>query len=258
MRVALFVPCYIDQLDPEVGVATLRLLRGLDLEVIYPSGQTCCGQPASNCGASAALLPTVRHFVDVFDGFDHIVCPSGSCVAMVRRQYPRLSADPRVAKVASRCIELCEFLTDVVKVERMEARLDRRVALLNSCHGLRELGLGVPSECAAPGQGPGQGQPQGPPPPSKPERLLTMVEGLSLVRPQRPDECCGFGGTFAVTHGALSAHMGHARLDALRDSGAELLVGTDASCLLHLSALAQHAGRPLPTAHIAQVLAGMA
>jgi len=252
MRVALFIPCYVDQLTPGVGVATLKLLRGLGVDVHYPPAQSCCGQPGGNCGATTALLPAVRHFAEVFDGFDHIVCPSGSCVAMVRVQYPRLSPDARVARVASRCLELCEFLTDVLRVERIEASLPRRVALLDSCHGLRELGLGVPSEChAACGE-------DGAPPVSKPERLLSMVEGLSLVRPERPDECCGFGGTFAVTHGALSAHMGQARLRALRACGAELLVGTDVSCLLHLSSLAEHAGTPLPTAHIAQVLSGMA
>ena len=250
MRVGLFIPCFVDQLHPEVAVATLELLRGLGVVVVYPEGQTCCGQPSSNCGDASAVLPALQHFARVFDAFDRIVCPSASCVAMVRHRYPALCAEPGIAEVASRCFELCEFLTDELDVQRLPARLPRRVALLSSCHGLRDLGLGTPSECVTVG-GPGSAA-------SKPERLLAMVEGLQLVHPERPDECCGFGGTFAVTHGPLSVHMGRDRLDVYRACGAELLVGTDSSCLLHLSMISEHQGSPLPTAHIAQVLAGKA
>lgn len=244
MRVALFIPCYIDQLYPDVGLATLEVLERFGCEVVYPDQQTCCGQPMANTGCADAARPVAQHFERTFRPYEYVVGPSGSCVAMVRRHYEGLITD-RAAHdaLAAKTFELCEFLTDVLGVDRVEGAFPHRVGLHQSCHGLRELSLGSGSELHVP-------------PFNKTRRLLGSLEGIELVELERQDECCGFGGTFAVSEEAVSTLMGDDRLDDHQRAGAQVITAGDMSCLMHLDGLIQRQGRPLRVMHVAQVLAG--
>jgi L-lactate dehydrogenase complex protein LldE len=245
MKVALFVPCYVDQLAPQTAWAAVEVLERHGCEVILPREQTCCGQPLANAGYAVDAAPIAKHFLDVFEGYDHIVAPSASCVAMVRKHYHDvIPDDPRRERVASRVYELCEFLVDVLKVDHIAARFPRRVALHRACHGVRELGLATPSERVVAT------------PHDKVTSLLSMVDGLELVPLSRADECCGFGGSFAVKEEAVSCSMGRDKLDAAAAASADVLTTTDTSCLLHLEGLRRREGRPLRTMHVAEILAG--
>jgi L-lactate dehydrogenase complex protein LldE len=241
MRVALFVPCYVDQLWPEVGLATADVLERLGVAVAFPEAQTCCGQPFANAGFEDEARALARRFVTAFEGFDRVVCPSGSCTAMVRHAFARLLGPPQ--PLAARVHELCEFLVDVLGVERIPGRFPRRVGLHPSCHGLRELRLARASERVEP-------------PYDKVGRLLASLEGLELAAPDRADECCGFGGSFAVTEPEVSCRMGLDRLAAHEAAGAQVVTSVDASCLLHLRGLAERRGSPLRVMHVAEILAG--
>ncbi len=243
MNVALFVPCYVDQLWPRVGLATVRVLEKLGVAVEFPEEQTCCGQPMANAGCAAEAAPLARRFLEVFGGYDAVVCPSGSCTSMVRNHYdPLLGGRPGFERLKRSTFELCEFLTDVLQVGRLPGRYPHRVGLHQSCHGLRELGLGSPSERMVPRF-------------SKVGLLLSQLEGCELVSLTRPDECCGFGGTFAVTEEAVSCLMGRDRIADHLKAGAEVVTGTDVSCLMHMDGLARRARQPLRFRHVAEVLA---
>lgn len=239
MRVGLFVPCYVDQLHPGVAEATLRLLEGLGCEVGVPLDQTCCGQPMANAGYEEEGLRAARNTAPLFDEFEYVVSPSGSCVLHAREHFAGLSR----TGVHERIYELCSFLSDVLEVKALDAVFPHRVALLSSCHGLRGLGLGTPSERGAPDAG-------------CVRRVLSLVEGLELVGLERPDECCGFGGTFAVTEEAVSVRMGCDRLRDIRGSGADVVTGTDMSCLMHLEGLVHRRGESLRVLHVAEILNG--
>lgn len=242
MKVALFVPCYVDQLYPGVAHATVSLLRRFGCEVVFPEEQTCCGQPMSNAGFAGDAAPLARRFLDVFQGFEHVVCPSGSCASMVRNHYhPLVGEDPRYPAVRTSTYELCEFLVDVLKVGAPKGRYARKVGLHQSCHGLRELRLASGSERVVPHE-------------DKVASLLRGIDGLELVSLTRPDECCGFGGTFAVVEEAVSCLMGRDRIADHAKAGAEVVTGTDVSCLMHMDGLARRAGRPLQFRHVAEVL----
>ncbi len=244
--VALFVPCYVDQLYPQVAVATLRLLERHGCTVVFPEAQTCCGQPMANAGQFGDAAPLARRFLDAFAPYDHVVAPSGSCVSMVKHQYPGLAPDhPALAKVRDNTFELCEYLHDVLGVRRVEGRFHRTVGLHRSCHGHRELRLASGSERQVP-------------PFDKVKALLQTLDGITLVEPSRPDECCGFGGTFAATEEAVSCFMGRDRLDDHARAGAEVITGVDMSCLMHLDGLARREGRPVRILHVAEVLLGEA
>jgi L-lactate dehydrogenase complex protein LldE len=243
MKVALFIPCYVDQLYPRVGLATVDLLERLGVEVDYPEEQTCCGQPMSNAGVADAAAPLARKFIDVFARYDHVVCPSGSCTSMVRNHYDALvPGAPGLERVKKITFELCEFVHDVLGVKSLRGRYARKVGLHQSCHGLRELRLGRSSER--------MDAPYG-----KVRSLLESLEGIELVPLQRPDECCGFGGTFAVAEEAMSVMMGRDRIADHAAAGAEVVTGTDVSCLMHLEGLARREGKPLRFLHVAEVLA---
>lgn len=248
MKVGLFIPCYVDQLYPGVGIATVEVLERLGVEVEYPEAQTCCGQPMLNAGCGDAARPLARRFVEIFGGYDHVVCPSGSCVAMVRAQYGGLiGADApehvaRVARVARSTFELCEFVVDVLKIERFSGRFAHKVGFHQSCHGLRELRLGSGTERRIA-------------PFSKVATLLSGLGGIELVELARPDECCGFGGTFAITEEAVSCSMGRDRIADHERGGAEIMTSVDMSCLMHLDGLIRRDGRPLRVMHLAEILA---
>ena len=243
MNVALFVPCYIDQFYPRVAVATLRLLEGLGCEVAFPEGQTCCGQPMANAGFEGESLKAMRRYVEAFAPYDYVVAPSGSCVLHVHEHYDALEQTADVRHVRARTFELCEFLTDVLEVQELEARFPHRVGLHAGCHGLRGLHLARPSEIQEP-------------PFDKVRRLLGMVDGLELVDLDRPDECCGFGGTFAVAEEAISVKMGRDRLRDHLAHGAEVVTSTDMSCLMHLDGLARRQSSDVRVMHVAEILGG--
>lgn len=245
MRVALFVPCYIEHCYPRVAAAALRVLRAQGVAVDYPRGQACCGQPMSNMGCRADAAVLARRFVRVFHRYDWIVVPSGSCTAMVRNHYAELLDGAAARRVASRTRELCEFLHEVIGEPRIAARFPHRVGLHQSCHGLRELRLARASELMAP-------------PRDTVRAMLERVEGLELVELERPDECCGFGGTFAVTEPDVSCRMGRDRVADHRAAGAEVLTSADMSCLMHLDGLIRRDGAPLRVLHVAEILAGTA
>ncbi|WP_433892691.1 (Fe-S)-binding protein [Streptomyces sp. CA-111067] len=243
MRVGLFVTCVNDALYPRTGVAVVRLLERLGVEVDFPAAQTCCGQPQYNTGYRHATEPMVHRMAAAFDGYTHIVTPSGSCAAMVRDNYPRIGAAAQAegrgdalaaaaAGLAARIYELTEFLVDVLGVTDVGAYYPHSVTYHPSCHGLRMLGLS-----------------------DRPRRLLEAVEGIELRELKGAEECCGFGGTFAVKNPDVSAAMGHDKIANAGQTGADVLCGADNSCLMHLDGLLRRAEAPQRTVHLAEILA---
>lgn len=225
-------------------MATVELLEQHGFRVEFPEGQTCCGQPMANTGCTEQARPLAERFLQLFKDFDYVVAPSGSCVAMVRHHYEEyLEGKPGFEELKHKTFELCEFLVDVVKVQRIDRKFAHRVGLHQSCHGLRELRLGRSSELNIPAF-------------SKPRQLLEMLDGIQLVPLSRPDECCGFGGTFAVAEEAVSCMMGLDRIHDHETAGAEVLTANDMSCLMHLSGLIRRERKPIRVMHIAEILAG--
>ena len=252
MKIGLFVPCYVDALYPEVGVSTYRLLKSLALDVEYPERQTCCGQPMGNAGFEGMARPLAQKFDELFRGYDYVVAPSASCAAYVRVFHPGLTgltgadgadgangADGGCA--CSKTVDLVEFLHDVVGVTSLPARFPHKVSVHNSCHGVRELGLSSPSERNVPRF-------------NKIIDLLRLVDGIEVVEPERPDECCGFGGMFAVEEQAVSRRMGIDKVRRHIATGAEYVTGPDSSCLMHMQGIAGKEQLPIKFIHIAQIL----
>jgi L-lactate dehydrogenase complex protein LldE len=246
MRVGLFVPCYVDAFEPEVGIATLELLERFGCTVEYPFDQTCCGQPMTNTGCHAEAAATEALFVKNFSGFDYVVAPSGSCVHQVREHLTAIPQTDEVRHVRASTYELVEFLHDVLKVEALPwANFPHKVAYHGNCNALRGIHHARPSELVKPYF-------------SKPLDLLRLVNGVELVDLARPDECCGFGGTFSVFEPAVSAKMGYDKVADQNRAGAEYVVSADSSCLMHQKGCAERLGLPLKYIHIAQVLNGAA
>lgn len=244
MRVGLFVPCYVDAFEPEVGIATLELLERLGCTVEYPFDQTCCGQPMANTGCHAEAAATEALFVENFSGFDYVVAPSGSCVHHVRAHLTAIPQTDEVKKVRANTFELVEFLHDVLKVEELPwAEFPHKVAYHGNCNALRGIGHARPSEIVKPFF-------------SKPLDLLRLVKGVEIVDIARPDECCGFGGTFSVFEPAVSAKMGYDKVADQNRAGAAYVVSADSSCMMHQKGCAERLGLPLRYIHIAQVLNG--
>lgn len=243
MRVGLFIPCYVDQFYPQVGIATLRLLEKFGCEVVYPPGQTCCGQPMANSGFGHLTQGCNDLFIKNFSSFDYVVAPSGSCVLHIKEHLHAAdeAADEAAAQIRGRIFELVEFLTDVLKVEQLDAAFPYKVGLHQSCHGQRGLKLAQMSELMAP-------------PFSKPERLLKLVKGIELVELDRKDECCGFGGTFCVTEEAVSVKMGKDRVADHLHHGAEYITAADMSCLMHLEGILRRQKSRVQVRHIAEIL----
>jgi L-lactate dehydrogenase complex protein LldE len=229
-RVALFIPCFVDQLCPEAGVAMVRVLRRIGCELYFPEEQTCCGQPAFNSGYWSDARAVASRFMRVFEKAEVVVGPSGSCVTMVRKFYPELLGGT-VAGLG-RFYEFSEFLCDVAKVEDVGASFAHKVTLHDSCHALRELGIR-----------------------EGPRRLLNKVRGLELVEMKNSDECCGFGGTFAVKFGMISAAMGDTKSANAIASGAEFVTSVDSSCLTHLDGVLRKKKAAVKTIHLAEILA---
>ncbi|MBR3618696.1 MAG: (Fe-S)-binding protein [Bacteroidaceae bacterium] len=240
MKIGLFIPCYVDTLYPEVGVSTFRLLKSLGLDVDYPERQTCCGQPMGNAGFEHMAVPLAEKFDQLFAPYDYVVAPSASCAAYVRCFHLNLLKGHR-CETANKTMDLVEFLHDVVKVTSLPARFPHKVSVHNSCHGVRELGLSSPSE-------------RNIPPYNKVIDLLRLVEGIEVVEPERPDECCGFGGMFSIEEQAVSRRMGIDKVKRHIATGAEYVTGPDSSCLMHMQGIAEKEQLPIRFIHIAQIL----
>lgn len=254
MTVGLFIPCYIDQFYPQVGVATLELLEKLGVHVVVPLKQTCCGQPMANSGFEHLTGDCNRLFAKNFAEFDYIVSPSGSCVLHIKdhlhldghkgpqgHDAGRGAAGDPAHHIRTHIYELTEFLTDVLHVQKLSARFPHKVGVHQACHGQRGLHLSQMTELVAD-------------PFSKPVQLLNMVEGLELVPLSRPDECCGFGGTFCVAEEAVSVKMGKDRVEDHRAHGAEYITAGDMSCLMHMEGILHRQGSPIRVKHIAEIL----
>ena len=239
MRVALMVTCVNDAMFPDTGKAVVRLLRRLGVDVEFPQAQTCCAQPMVNTGYLDEAVPVVRNFVDTFAGYDAVVTPSGSCAGCARHQHSivaRRSGDAgleaAVAATSPTVYELSEFLVDVLGVEDVGASFPHSVAYHPTCHSLRMLGVG-----------------------DRPTRLLQAVRGLRLVDLPHADECCGFGGTFAVKNADTSVAMGSDKARHVRETGAEVLVAGDNSCLMHVGGLLSRQRACVRVMHLAEILA---
>ena len=244
MKAALFIPCYVDAFFPEVGIATLELLERLGVEVVFPLDQTCCGQPMANSGCHEDAAATEALFVRNFAGFDYIVTPSGSCTHHVRENLTAIAQSADTVKVRQRTYELVEFVHDVLQVREFPwAEFPHAVGLHNGCASLRALRTAKMSEIDEPFF-------------SKPLALLSKVKGLRFVTPERPDECCGFGGTFSVFEEPVSVKMGYDKVNDHQTAGAEYIVSGDMSCIMHQKGCAERLGLPIKFIHIAQILNG--
>jgi L-lactate dehydrogenase complex protein LldE len=244
VKVALFVPCFVDSFFPEIGIATLELLERLGVEVEYPLDQTCCCQPIANSGCQDDAAPVEALFVKNFAGYDCIVTPSGSCTHHIRHHFDAIPQTEEVIQVRERTFELVEFLHDILKVDAFPwAGFPHKVGLHNSCGTLRGLRHASMSELGEPFF-------------SKPVTLLSKVEGIEFVTPSRPDECCGFGGTFSIFEEPVSAKMGYDKVNDHKNAGAEYIVSADMSCLMHQKGCAERLGLDIKFIHIAQILNG--
>jgi L-lactate dehydrogenase complex protein LldE len=239
MRVALMVTCLNDALFPDTGKAVVRLLRRLGVDVEFPMAQTCCAQPMVNTGYLDEAVPVVRTFVHAFEGYDAIVTPSGSCAGSARHQHSivaRRSGDAAlvaaVAETSPKIYELTEFLVDVLGVTDVGAYFPHQVTYHPTCHSLRMLGVG-----------------------DRPQRLLEKVRGIRLTELPAAEECCGFGGTFAVKNADTSVAMGADKARHVRETGAEVLVAGDNSCLMHIGGMFSRQRAGVRVMHLAEVLA---
>jgi L-lactate dehydrogenase complex protein LldE len=226
VRVGLFIPCFIDQLYPQVGIAMVRVLERLRIAVDYPADQTCCGQPAFNTGYWDEARELANRFLKVFAGYDAIVSPSGSCTAMTRNFYPELGV------AVPPTYEFAEFLVRKLGVTDVGARFPAKVTYHDSCHALRELRLK-----------------------HEPRQLLRHVQGLELLEMTEAETCCGFGGTFAVKFPMISYAMDEVKCGSIQATGAEYVVSTDSSCLMQIDGYLKRQNIPVKTISLAEVLA---
>lgn len=235
MQVALFITCLLDAFYPRVGQSSVRVLERLGVRVEFPTAQTCCGQPAYNSGFEDEARIAASTLLDAFRDSERVVSPSGSCVAMVRNYIPGLFADTARAEearaLANKTFELCEFLVDELGVVDVGAKLQSRATYHPSCHGSR--GLGVREQ---------------------PLTLLRHVDGLELVDLPYAEDCCGFGGTFAVKFGELSEDMGRTKARHAAETGADILTGIDMSCLMHIGGVLRRGEAPMKVMHVAEIL----
>jgi L-lactate dehydrogenase complex protein LldE len=236
----------MNELYPEASMATLKLLEKLKFNVEYPMEQTCCGQPMANSGCSQDIEKLAHRFVNTFKKYDYVVAPSGSCVTMVKEHYePFFNDNKDYNKIKTSIYEITEFLHDIAKIDKLDSKFNYKVGIHNSCHGHRVLKLGSASELNIPHF-------------NKLESLLSLVEGIELVKLNRDDECCGFGGTFCVTEEAISVAMGKDRIKDHMDSNVQVMTGADMSCLMHMQGIMNRDKNPIKVMHISEILLGEA
>ncbi len=239
-RVGLFATCLVDLYRPTVGFAAAALLERAGCRVEVPAAQVCCGQPAYNSGDRTSAKRIARATVALFEGFDHVVAPSGSCAGMLRCHYPELLADDpdfgeRARALAAKSWELVAFLADGMGVAETGAAWPHRATYHDACSGLRELGVSA-----------------------QPRRLLGAIGGLDLRELQAPDVCCGFGGTFCVKYPEVSEAMVDRKIDDIAATGADTVLAGDLGCLLNIAGRLSRRGLAVEARHVAEVLAGMA
>jgi len=240
MKVALFVPCYVDQFYPQVAIASMQLLAKLGVQADFPARQTCCGQPMANSGCEQDAKPVYQHFVNVFQDYDYVVGPAGSCVYHVRKHFDIIEQTPAVQHVRTATVELFDFIISVLGVTELPGAFPRKVGLHLSCHGQRGLHQANESEMTPVRDG-------------QLRRLLSGLQGLELTELGRNDECCGFGGTFCVSEAAISGRMGQDRVADHVLNGTQVLTGGDMSCLMHLEGIVRRAQLPMQVLHAAEI-----
>jgi len=237
-KATLFIQCLVDGVYPEVGQAMAQVLGRLGLELECPTDQTCCGQPAFNAGYRGEARTAARRFIEIFENADNIVCPSGSCVSMVRHHYPQLfDGDAvwrrRAARVAGKTFEFSEYLVEILGVVDTGARFQGRVTYHDSCHLLRSLRVR-----------------------EQPRQLIRNVSGVEFVEMEASDQCCGFGGIFSVKYPGISTAMVDEKVQHILDSTADVVVGCDMGCLMNIQGRLSRIGSGVKVMHIAQLLAG--
>ncbi len=237
--VGLFVTCLVDAMRPIVGFAAIKLLEAAGCRVMAPEAQTCCGQPAYNSGDATDARAIALRVIDAFADVDYVVAPSGSCAAMIRVHYPRLFKDDPASEAAAidlagRTYELTSFLSDVMEWNDINAEYTGLVTYQDGCAGLRELAIR-----------------------DQPRKLLALVRGLELVEGREAGNCCGFGGLFSLKFPDISARIADAKTDDIGVTGADLVLGGDLGCLLHLAGRMGRLKNPVACRHVAEVLAGM-
>ena len=236
MKVHIFIPCFVDQLYPQTAFNMVKVLEKAGCQVVYNTNQTCCGQPAFNAGFWDEARAVCNKFIKDFEGADYIIAPSASCVGFVRNYYAKLfensSQHNPVKELSKRIYEFTEFLTDVLRIESFGAVLNAKATYHDSCAALRECKIK-----------------------EAPRKLLSKVKGLKLAEMNDVETCCGFGGTFAVKFDAISIGMADQKVINASATGAELIISTDLSCLMHIDGYIKGKNLPLKTMHIADVLA---
>ncbi len=236
MRIALFIPCFVDHYYPRAAISIVKVLERLGHQVEYPPGQTCCGQPAFNSGYWDEARTVAARLFDIFRDAEVVVSASGSCGAMLKVFNPEMFKDSPhqqdAAELAAKTFEFSDFLVHRLGVEDVGASFPHKVTFHDGCHGLRELRIH-----------------------SQPRRLLANVRGLDLVEMEDNDTCCGFGGTFAVKFPHISRSMGGDKCRAVRATGSEFVVSNDASCLMQIEGMLRRDGSPVRGLHLAEVLA---
>ncbi len=236
--ISIFISCLVDNFFPEVGEAMVKVLSKMGLEPKFPKNQTCCGQPAFNSGHRNETEKVASHFLDVFDDYDcPMVCPSGSCVSMVKHYYRELFRDnpeklTRAEKISSRIYEFSEFVFDKKQNLRLESKYRGKVTFHDSCHALRELGIS-----------------------SKPRELIRSLDGVNLVEMDMSDACCGFGGTFSIKYPEVSKSMLEEKVNSIMNSGADAVVSTDMGCLMNIRGLVSRKKLSLEVLHLSELLA---
>jgi L-lactate dehydrogenase complex protein LldE len=236
--VTLFIQCLVDGIYPQVGESMVKIFRSLGMDLTCPTRQTCCGQPAFNSGYRREARVAAKRFIEIFETAETIVCPSGSCVTMVRHHYPELFKDnvswrQRAGQVAAKTYELTEYLVDILGVDVLGAHYDGKITYHDSCHLLRSLRVK-----------------------DQPRRLLRNVSGAEFVEMNDSDKCCGFGGSFSVKYADISAAMVEDKVNNIIDSGADTVVGCDMGCLMNIQGMLSRKGSDIKVMHIAQILAG--
>lgn len=233
MNLQLFVPCFVDQLYPTVAFNMVKVLEKSGCTISYNTNQTCCGQPAFNAGFWEDAKEVCKKFLKDFSGSDYIIAPSASCVGFVKNYYKKLLDNSNELQgLQDRIFEFSDFMVNVLKVENVGAEFVAKATYHDSCAALRECGLK-----------------------QEPRKLLAQVKGLKLVEMEDVETCCGFGGTFAVKFDAISAAMADQKVNHATDTGADYIISTDMSCLMHIDGYAKKHGKPIQSLHLADVLA---
>lgn len=235
--ITLFIQCLVDSMYPEVGQAMVHLFEKLGISVDIPLDQTCCGQPAFNSGYRKEAKTAARRFIEIFENAKTIVCPSGSCVDMVKHQYPGLFKDgslwqERAKKVSAKTFELTQYLVDILGVEDVGARFQGKVTYHDSCHLLRNLGVA-----------------------DQPRKLIANVRDTRLIEMKNSEKCCGFGGTFSVKYPDISTAILEEKVDNIMATGVDAVVGCDISCLMNIQGMLSRRNSHIRIMHIAELLA---